>query len=99
VAYTLAPLDTAQKNNIRLYSGFYGYDANDIGGNGNFIVDSAKFILSRDFLISTNAGIDSVSTNVSIPSNFVELNLITGIIDPTTRIFIRGTDTQTWTVQ
>jgi hypothetical protein len=99
VAYTLAPEDTAQKNNIALFSGFFGYDANDIDGNGNFIVDSAKFVTSRDFLPVTNSGIDSVTTTVSIPNNFVALNLITGIINPTTRFFIRGTDIMNWTVR
>ena len=99
VAYTLAPEDTAQKSTIALFSGFFGYDANDIDGNGNFIVDSAKFVTSRDFLPVTNSGIDSVATTVSIPGAFVALNLITGIINPQTRFFIRGTDLMGWTVR
>ncbi len=99
VAYTLAPEDAAQKNNIALFSGFFGYDANDVDGSGNFIVDSAKFVTSRDFVPVTNSGIDSVSTTVAIPNNFIVLNLITGIINPQTRFFIRTIDTQDWVVR
>jgi hypothetical protein len=99
VAYTLAPEDTAQKNAIALFSGFFGYDANDVDGNGNFIVDSAKFVTSRDFVPVSNGGIDSVSTTVTIPGNFIALNLITGFINPTTRFFIRGTDVMSWIVR
>jgi hypothetical protein len=98
VAYTLAPPDTG--SNSIVFSGFYGYDANDARPGGGFYPDSAKYVAGtpRDFSPAANSGIDSVTVSFTIPSNFVQLTLIAGPIDPATRLF-KTSDTYSWIVQ
>jgi hypothetical protein len=100
VAYTLAPPDTG--NNSIVFSGFYGFDANDAMPGGGFYSDSAKYVFTantpRDLIPAANSGIDSVTVSFTIPANFVQLTLIAGPIDPTTRIF-KASDTYSWIVQ